>query len=180
MFVARKVDPSKWKRLDGLSHGEVPADAITRDFRTAYNKLSLWYCDGISKTDASVQDVALALAAADEHIEKFWLAFVPKNELEASSHVFEDSLGTTAAASLRNRHVNLVQLDSLRLAELAGQFAAALWSDRNCYFTKSQVRKLLIDAYVADELDMNTINQNLLAKIKESLPTSRPEVGSSD
>ena len=67
MFLARKITRAKWNPKNGLSAGEIPADAVTVDLRTRENSLSFWRC-GLGEKE-QVEEAALAIAAAGDRVD---------------------------------------------------------------------------------------------------------------
>ena len=89
MFLARKITLAKWKAKRELSEGEISADAITADLRTRENKLSFWRCD----SETEVEDAVLAIAAAGERVDKFYIVWIDEDELKTDGQTLEDTPG---------------------------------------------------------------------------------------
>ena len=174
MFLSRKINPAKWKKIEGLQPGETPADAVTSDLITKSNTLSFWRCDSFSKDHESVKAVALALATGSrvERFELLRLVFIPVADLEAEGQTLKDTSGDTAVQSLTGLHVDISRLDAFRLAKLANSVAYAAQSLRCCRFMKSEVKTLVLNAFQGNQLDVSKLDPKLLMEINEALPDS--------
>lgn len=83
MFLARKITRAKWDTGQGLSAGEISADAVTSDLRTKENTLSFWNCR--TETNGDVEDAVLAIAAAGDRLDRLDVVWLAYDELTPAS-----------------------------------------------------------------------------------------------
>lgn len=169
MFLARKINPAKWKNKEGLAKGEIPADAITLDLRTTNNSLSFWECDSSLEGKDSVRDAALAMAAAGQYIEMLRFIWLTDAELNSSGHSLAQSPGSTPVRDMRSRHLDIGQLDSLRLGKVALNIATAMENKQCCRFTKTEVGVLLTGAVKSGRVDVNDLSDSLKESVLKLL-----------
>lgn len=136
-YLVRKITRAKWDLPKGFAKGEIPADAISVDLRTKSNALSFWQC--ASKSPDDIAEVALVLAAASGNVEPMDLVWLPRKTLCADL-ANEDTLGETPVESLADRHVDISQLDYVRLGKVAEAIAGAI-ADK--HYTRVQRSKMI-------------------------------------
>lgn len=158
MFVMRKTSRAKWEKLPEFAEGEIPADAVTSDLRTKQNSLLFWRC-GRGGT-ADVEDVALAVAAADR-IDKVEVAWLAAERLLEDRQTFESCPGRTPAADLADGHVDLRRLDIVRLGQLASRVAEVLGEGRYQRLTKARVKSPLMNTVLQNRIDSKQLSQNI-------------------
>ena len=159
-YLVRKITRAKWTSLDDAS---VPADAVTVDLRTSGNKLSLWKCT--ARDDGDISDVALALAAGLERIDKIELVLFEKKGLDADGVSLESSEGRTPIDSLKERHIDAVALDYRRLGVIAERVACALREESYQRFSRQSVKNILRTALDEGRLQ----EEDLREKVREEL-----------
>ena len=163
MFLARKISRAKWEAKRDLSEGEIPDDAITVDLRTKDNKLSFWRC-----SETEVEDVALAIAATRDNVDKLDIVWVDEGELKTDGQTLENTKGDTPVTELAERHVDVCQLDSVRLGKVAHRVMAAIKKGQCTRLTKKQVTNILVAAVKQKRVDLNDLRPSLRKKILES------------
>ena len=169
MLLARKITPSKWKKLEGLSSGEIPADAITFDLRTKLNSLSFWECNETPNQDEYPEDIALAMAAAGSHIEGVEIVWFVSDELENDGQEIRHSDGKTPVTDMVERHVDAFHLDGVRLLRIAGKIADSIQRENKHRFTKARVEGLLVEAVKQDRVKLVELNPNIQTRIQQLL-----------
>ena len=163
MFVARRISRAKWDPKAGLAPEEIAADAVTGDLRTQANSLSFWECGSGGPRD--VEDVALAVAAAAERLDRVDLVLLATADLEADGQSLTRTEGRTPVAELTKLHVDLRQLDYVRLGNVARLVATALASDQRRRLTKSTVRKLLVAAVAQNRVQLTELSEKLRSEV---------------
>ena len=158
-YLARKISRAKWDRGDGMAASAIPADAVTADLRTAGNKLSMWRCN--TESAADINDVILALAARFQRVGKCDVVWVDEDALLADGQVCEESPGETAVADLVDRHVDVVQLDYVRLGRVAGHIAQSIAARRVRRATAREVVDLLADAVRDGRVDAGALHDQV-------------------
>lgn len=159
MFLARKITRAKWAAIEDLSVGEIPADAVTVDLRTQENSLSFWRCP--TDSDGDVEEVALAIAAAGERIDRLDIVWLADEELQNDGHVLKNTEGRTPLADMAAMHVDVSRLDFVRLGKVARQVDAALEGDRHRRLTKARVRSLIKQAVEQGRIDSSDLDDKL-------------------
>ena len=141
MFLARKISRAKWEANRVLSAGEISADAITGDLRTQDNSLSFWRCGIGDKT--KLEEVALAIAAGRDSVDKLDIVWLADNDLRDDGQILRNIEGRTPVAELAKLHVDVCALDYVRLGKVAHRVVTALEEKRYLRLTKLRVKKLL-------------------------------------
>ena len=153
MYLARKVTRAKWAAKQGLATGEIPADAVTIDLRTQGNSLSFWQCP--TGTASDVEEAALAIAAAREHIDRLDLVLLDAEELQADGQSLVNTEGRTPVTDLAALHVDVSRLDYARLGRIADHVVVAIEKKRHRRITKARVRKLIAAAVEKGRIDLD-------------------------
>jgi hypothetical protein len=162
-YLARKISRSKWEIQSPDYPDEIRADAITACLRTTQDSLSFWQCQG-DKQD--IAEVALALSAPMDTIEAIHIVLLDKDKIVSSNLSLEATEGITPVADLRNRHMDLVNLDMVRLCYVGREIAAKVRQDFDCYkFTKAEIRNFICSAVKNKRLDI----QELKEKVKKEV-----------
>lgn len=141
MFIARKITRAKWNPKQYLAQGEIPADAITIDLRTSGNALSFWRCP--TDTTADLEEAALAIAAGRERLDRIEIIWLADSELESDGLTLNDTEGSTPVMGLAKLHVDVSQLDYVRIGRIADRIVGALQDERYRLLKKERVRTLL-------------------------------------
>ena len=139
MFVARKIARAKWDKRPEFADGEIPAVALTVGLRTKQHALSFWRCGGET---ADLENVALAIAAAADRIDKVGLVWLAAEKLMEDRQTFEGSPGDTPVADLADHHEDLRRLDVVRLVRLANRVMEALGEGHYHRVSRARVRSL--------------------------------------
>ena len=165
MFLARKISRAKWDAKEGLSKGEISADAVTADLRTQENKLSFWRCG----SETEVEDAALAIAAAGERVDKLDIVWIDEGELQTDGQTLEDTEGRTHVTELVKRHVDICRLDYVRLGNVAHHVITAIEEDRYIRLSKGRVTKILVAAVRQGRVDLNDLEEDVQKQVRKSL-----------
>ena len=159
MFLARKVTRAKWREAEGISPGEMSADAVTVDLRTTGNALSFWKCGG--GTQPEVDEAVLALASGAQRVDVMDVVWIARDDLETDGLSLHDSDGRTPVAELASTHVDLVGLDYVRLGRVASRVASAISEGRFRRLTKSRVLEILTGAVDQRRLDPSMLEDGV-------------------
>jgi hypothetical protein len=167
--MVRMVNRAKWKPGSGLASNEIPADAITRDFKTESNKLSFWRCEDTSKV--GLERAVLALASGRDRPDKLEAVWIDAEQARAAGVNFEPSPddGNTPVADLAKWHYNAVGLDRHRHGALADLIRGAIDEDRSQLWTKLDVTRLLADAAASGLLSSKSLEPKLGAAVEAEL-----------
>ena len=150
---------------------EIPADAVTVHLRTQENSLSFWQCS--IGEEAEVEEVALAIAAAGERIDKLDIVWFSDDELRADSQQWKKTDGRTPVAELVRRHVDVYRLDYVRLGKVASRIATAIKESRFRRLSKKRVTVLLATAVEQERVKLEDLDSRVHAEVRESLGVER-------
>jgi hypothetical protein len=124
VYLARKITRAKWDATEFTGPDGIRADAITTDLRTYNDTLSFWRCNSDL---GDVADVVLALAASMERVDRVQVVLLPEDDLAVTCKLNASPENAhTPVTGLRERHVDLIQLDMVQLCFIAKQIATAL------------------------------------------------------
>lgn len=151
MFLVRKISLAKWCSQNGLAEYEISADAVTADLRTQGNCLSFWKCEG---TDTEISEVAMAIAAAGNRVDKLDLVWISNEQLKAEGQYWLDTRGRTPVIHMANKHVDVCRLDYVRLGRIAHSIAKAIKEGRYKRLPKRSVLRLLVSAVRQEIVDI--------------------------
>ena len=166
--MARMISRAKWERKEWMDEGEISADAVTADLRTQGNNLSFWCC--VDETDEEIDNVALAIAAGRNRIDKVEIVLINDEDLRNDGQTIMSSDGRTPVESLVKLHVDVIQLDYHRLGKLARRVASAVAAEQFRRISKKRVATLLVTAINGDEvLPIEGLNENLRLQVQELL-----------
>ena len=142
MFLVRTITRAKWEFRSDLD--AVSADAITGDLRTKSNTLSFWRC--ASEAEDDLTETALAIAAGRDKIDKLEIVWLVASDLQADGQTLKNTDGRTPLKAFINRHVDICQLDYVRLGRISDRVVSAMDADQYLRFTPSSVKKPLVNA----------------------------------
>ena len=163
MYLARKVTRAKWAANQGLATGEIPADAVTIDLRTQGNSLSFWQCP--TDTASDVEEAALAIAAAREHIDRLDVVLLDDEELQADGQALANTEGRTPVTDLAPLHVDVSRLDYARLGRVAKRVAGAIEEKRHRRITRARVKKLIAAAVEKGRIDLDDLESGVREEV---------------
>lgn len=163
MFLVRKIARAKWDATRnterGLADGEISADAITADLRTQGDTLSFWRC--ASEANGDLEDAVLAIASAGQRLDKIEVVWLAVEDLQADGHTLKESPGLTPVADLVERHVDICQLDYVRLGKVAQRVVEAIRLGRYRRLTKKRVKELLLTAIGQERIHPDDLADSL-------------------
>ena len=171
MFLARKVTLSKWEPKQGLTVGEISADALTSDLRTKNNSLSFWRC-GVGKPD-DFEEAVLAMAAARDHVDKLDVVWLDDDELLTDGQTLNNTKGRTPVQGLVDLHVDVCQLDYVRLGRVARRVVSAIEEERFFRLRKSGVKALLVEAVRQKRVKLGDLKTSIQAEVQKSLEAGK-------
>jgi hypothetical protein len=158
-MLARKTNLAAWSALDLEDSNAVPADAIVGQLQTKSNTLSFWRCDPTSTADLT--GVALAIASAWKAPDAMHLVCVEESALASVQVRTVDVRADTVVSSMNDRHVDLVQLDGLRLAR-TGELVKQAIERGSCFtLTASEVVQIIADAVVRNQVELSKLKDKM-------------------
>ncbi len=167
MFLVRKITRAKWGLEQGLSSKEIPADAVTVDLRTKGNSLSFWKCKSDSKEN--IEEIALAIVAAGNSVERLDLICIANDKLQEDGQMWKDTDGRTPVEDIVKQHVDVYRLDYVRLGKIASRIATAIKADGYIYLTKKSLTKLLVTAVKQERVDLDRLENKVKAEVQKFL-----------
>lgn len=169
--LARKISLAKWQERAGLNADEVPADAVG-DLRTLGNGLSFWHCK--DDTDSEIHKVVLALAAGLERVDKMDLVWVDESAVTDDKLDCVKSEGDTPVDSLRNRHVDIVNLDLVRLGKLAMLLAKGISKTQCRRINKKDVVEIIVSAVREQLVSLDDLKEGVRVEVVKVLSVLPP------
>lgn len=167
VYLVRKIDRKKWEPNPGLQQNEISADAVTANLKTTENKLSLWKCEVAEPKE--LEQIALALGAAGERIDKIDIVWVAKEILDKDGIKLVESSGTTPVVELQSRHMDAVLLDLSRIGKVAHCVANAIRIGKQHHrFSHYQVKKLVRTAVQQGLVMVSDLHQGIQKDIQSS------------
>ena len=166
-YLARKIARAKWDPKPGMPPDAIRADALTGCLRTTDDTLSVWACDG---TLSDIAEVALALAAPGNTLDKLDIVLLEKGELEARGIALAATLGETSVADLRARHVDLANLEMVAHGNIALLVASAIRARTAHYqFRRRRVIELLRAAIGSGRVSKESLAEGLRRDVEKHL-----------
>ena len=166
-YLSRKINRAKWERREGLSAGEIPADAVTRDLKTETNALSFWRCSEPLETE--IENTVLALAAAADRLDKIDVTWIDETKFTSRSLTLNQTLGKTPVEGLRNRHVDVANLDLHRLVAVGELIGDALGAKQHKRWTKKKVINLVVEAVRNELVLIDDLKENARVEVEKAL-----------
>lgn len=168
VYLVRKIDRKKWEPNPGLQQNEISADAVTANLKTTENKLSLWKCEVAEPKE--LEQIALALGAAGERIDKIDIVWVAKEILDKDGIKLVESSGTTPVAELRSRHMDAVLLDLSRIGKVAHCLADAIRIGEQHYrFSYNQVKELVCTAVQQGLVTASDLSERIRSEVQNEI-----------
>ena len=165
MFLVRKISRAKWNPEEGLSAEEIPADAVTVDLRTKDNSLSFWECKSDSREN--IEEVALAIAAAGDHVERLDLVWIADEKFQEDGQMREYSEGRTPLEDFAKQHVDVYRLDYVRLGKIASRIATTIKAGNHLRLTKGSLTRLLATAVKQGRIDLDRLEDRIKAEVQK-------------
>ena len=156
MYLVRKITRAKWSGGQGLADGEIPTDAVTADLRTQRNSLSFWQCP--TDEDDELDDLALAIATGRDFLDTVEFVWLDDDELMDDGLTLNETPGRTPVTELSESHVDVTQLDYLRLGTVARHISTAIEENRYRRLTRRSVKNLIADAMEQDRVDLDALS----------------------
>ena len=159
------ISRAKWERKEWMSEGEISADAVTADLRTQNNKLSFWRCG--TGTEKEIENVALAIAAGRDKIDKVEIVLINDKDLENDGQIIKASDGRTPVGSMVKLHVDMIRLDYYHLGKVARRVSSAIAANQCRRVPKKRVETLLMTAITRSKvLQVEKLNEKLRLQVQ--------------
>ena len=165
--LTRKISRAKWEGSDDLNEGEIQADAVSADLRTTGNTLSFWRC--ASSDDDALRRAVLALAAAADRVDRIDVAWLTVASVDDRGIAYKDTPGNTPVTSLRDDHVDLVQLDLKRLGRVVELIAEAVGNGNHKRLTKKKVIEIVVQAVKDDLVAVDDLEPRVRQEVRKVL-----------
>lgn len=168
-YLARSISIAKWDEREYVSGGEVRADSLIC-LRTRDDGLSFWVCDG--DQESSIKEVILAQAAGKDRAETLQLVMVSRASVEGEGIELRQTPGITPIETLRDKHVDAVQLTGTDLLKIAHLIARTLRSEESERWYHRITRNEVLEILQAAVDDGRVQITELASKIQEELSGS--------
>jgi len=164
-FLGRTISGAKWLVKPPFVGDEIAAEALT-DLRTVSNKLSLWE---FASPDTDWKELMLAVASSWKSLDTVDAAWLEREALSCVVRL-ENSPGPTPVANLRDRHVDAVALDLVRLVGVAKLFASVVRSPGPIRrVIVSETAEILAEAVREGRLALGDLNVKVRELVKKKL-----------
>ncbi len=166
-YFARKISRPKWEVKPFMNPDEISADAITSCLRTTNNTLSLWEC---STREDHISEVILAIVTSMDRIDRIHIILLRRDELEADGLTLISNPGNTPIVDLRDRHVDVVNLEMKKLCSIARKRATNVRNDQDFHqFTRAHVKEMLRDTVMSDRVGIDQLKENVQRELINAL-----------
>ena len=135
--------------------------------RTSDNTLSFWLYD--SDKNGSFEDVALALAATRDTVQRLDLVWVDEEQVKKMELSIRSAKGQTPAKHLQDSHRDVVGVDLTRLVRLARTVAKAVSNNQMKRFTEKQIGDFLAKAARDKLISTEDFKKSIAKKIEQNI-----------
>ena len=136
---------------------------MVSELKTDRNRLSVWKVEN----DEDLLDAFVALGANSEHIGTISAVKIKPQDLNAVC--FESEEGVSPTRGINEKHRNIKDLNYLLLGDVAMSVIKGLGTGGYIRKTKGDMKKLLIDAYKKNKLDMENMSPTLKEEIMDAV-----------
>ena len=166
-YLVRKIsNPAKWGEKPYLAGNEISADALTTDLRTTEGRLSFWNTENSARD--YFKDIALAIAATWQRIDRMNIVFIDKKLIEQKGISFEDTAGITPLEDFKKYHCEAIHLDVQRIVKVAQCVAQAIRIGNQQYlFTTSEIVEILREGISKKRINIDDLMPDLQSALKE-------------
>lgn len=165
-FLVRRIARAKWPE-EICEICDLDGDAIS-DLRTTDNTLSLWYIDDESQLEKAA--LALAASSKSEKIDSFSVVWMPVEDVAEKGLSIVETDGDTVVSDLIKSHRDLSDVTYSRIGDTAEIILKELISNKHVRrFTRSEIKKVLIDAYNSQRLAIEKCNPRLIEEIQKAI-----------
>lgn len=170
MLIRMISSIAKWRNTIGREGALFSGDAIS-DLRTTNNTISVWYVPDEQPDD--IDKIALALASQRDNFSKLVLVklseeFIQKHSIETRQVKAENS--PIKDESVLAMHHDIIEVDYWHLGFIAEHICELIdHGEGITTYSVQQMKKMLIEAYQKDELDVSKMKDELCKKIQEAI-----------
>lgn len=129
--------------------------------------MSFWRCT--SEAEDDLTETALTIAAGRDKIDKLEIVWLVASDLQADGQTLKNTDGRTPLKALIKRHVDICQLDYVRLGRIADRVVSAMDADQYLRFTPSSVKKLLVNAVSQNRIVLGDLKGKTGDEVKNYL-----------
>ena len=126
--------------------------------------MSFWRCQD-PEDETALHEVALALVAGPRHLQAVSLVWLSEVQLWEAGFALQDSPGNTPVADLKNRHVDVLDLNAELFVRLAGLLQESFQDGNHRTINENRLRHLLLTAIHEDRLPVSELAPPLLTKL---------------
>ena len=166
MDYLRKISRGKWPQESQIAQAtlkDILADTVVAELKTDNNCLSVWKIE----TDEDLEDAFIALGSSCDHFCTLSAVRISQGDLRNISISTEE--GITPTIGINQKHRNLCSLSFCSLGTVIKSIIYSLRKGKFIRKTKPVMKKLLVDAYKRNKLDMASIASSLKDEIIEEI-----------
>ncbi len=167
MILARRVALAKWGMIEGISDEEALRLAMDADLRVENGQLSLWQCGDGGEPECS--EVALALAAAMNHLSGIQLVLLREERLQELGMSWQPTKGRTPIVTLQDLHLTAQLGEAAIRRSLALEIRRAVADGRWRSYSRSAVKTMLVAALSEGRLESSDLSQSVWTRIRGSV-----------
>ena len=162
-LLVRKFSRSKWPKAnyESFSSNDISADAITSCLRTSNNTLSTWEIESKDQ----VQEAVLALVSGFERLDTIDIVIFEKEKLINNGFEIVATPGITPIEDLVDTHKDIVKLNYQSIGSFAELVLDCLANSSVQRITRTEVKKILINAIEKDRLDSALLKKGIREKL---------------
>lgn len=160
-LIVRKINRAKWEQSDYHNSNDVSADAITLCMKTDGNTLSVWHITSENDIDKAV----LAMATGCERIDKMDFVIIDVGLINKNNLTLNSTPGITPVDSMVESHRNIADLTYSKLGFVKDIIVDKLKNNQTKHYTKSDLKKLILNAIEVGLIQQTALKASLLDKI---------------
>lgn len=166
IFYLRKITRGRWpgeKLISETTPKDIEADTLFSEIQTDNNKLSVWK----ASDENDINDIFVALASNCKNIST--ISAIKINECDVKNLLFEKEDGDTPTFGINQKHRNITCLNYGSLGDILFSIIKAFNNDGYIRKTKSEMKRILANAYKSGKIDKEHISPDLEREINEAI-----------
>ncbi len=163
MKLIRKVSLAKWKGCLENDADYISADAVTACLRTTKNSLSVWKAD----SEEEVKCALLALAASLQRLDAIEYVILNEDDLISGNLGIENTEVDIPVNTPKELHHDIINLDHGTLKVVANLIKKEVSAEKHARLSRSQAKKILIEAINKDFIKKEKLPAKLLEGIEK-------------
>ena len=149
---------------------DIPADTVVAELETDNNCLSVWKIEN----EEDLEDAFIALGSNCEHF--CTLSAVSINQEDLVNISISEEEGVSPTVGINEKHRNMCNLSFYSLGTVIESILLGINNGKYIRKTKAVMKKLLLDAYKKNKLDMTLVSSSLKEEIMEEIRKEETKV----